>query len=79
MGRAEFTAVRGGHHVIVELGQYNEWPAGRHKTAFEVETHLCGRGSAVLTQNKLYVSELDDDDDDDSEAMGGLGVSPVWL
>ena len=62
MGRAKFTAVRGGHHVNVELGQYNEWSANRHDTTFKVETYLCGRGSAILTENKLYVLELDDDD-----------------
>jgi hypothetical protein len=65
MGRAEFTAVRDGHHVNVELGQYNKWspgrPSSRHEMTFEVETYP-RHGSALLTQNKLYVLELDDDD-----------------
>ena len=55
--------VRGGHHINVELGQYSEWPANcRHEMTFEVETYLSRRGSAVITQIKLYVLELDDDD-----------------
>ena len=63
MGRAKFTAVRGGHRVNVELGQYNIWCADhRHEMTFEVETYLRGRGSTTITQNKLYVLELDDDD-----------------
>jgi len=62
MGRAKFTAVRGGHHVNVELGQYNKRFASHREMTFEVEAYLRGRGSAVITENKLYVSELDYDD-----------------
>lgn len=67
---AKFTAVGpgGGHHVNLELGQYNEWSFGhRHETTFEVEIYLSGRGLVAITQNKLYVSEMDDDD----KATGG--------
>ncbi|KAI0270961.1 hypothetical protein BGY98DRAFT_923254 [Russula aff. rugulosa BPL654] len=58
MGRAKFTAVRGGHRVNVELGQYDEWSTigRRRETTFEVETYLSGR----ITQ-KLYVLEMGDD------------------
>jgi hypothetical protein len=57
MGRAKFTAVRGGHHVNVELGQYDESSADRHNTTLKIKTYLHGHGSAVLTENKLYVFE----------------------
>lgn len=47
----------------MELGQYNVWCADRrHEMTFEVETYLRGRDSTTITQNKLYVLELDDDD-----------------
>jgi hypothetical protein len=67
MGRAKFTAVRGGHHVNVELGQYDydKWSALPNEMTFEVETYLLrGYSSALLTQHKIYVLELDDDDKD---------------
>ena len=54
--------VRRGHHINVELGQYSEWSAdSRHEMTFEVETYSSRRGSAAITQIKLYVLELDDD------------------
>ena len=62
MGRAKFTAVRGGHRVNVELGQYKKWSDSRYEMTFEVGTYPRGRGSDELTQNRLYVLELDDDD-----------------
>jgi hypothetical protein len=62
MGRAKFIAVRGGHYINVELGQYKMWSSDRHhEVTFEVGTYLRGR-SAAITQNRLYVLELDDDD-----------------
>jgi hypothetical protein len=74
LGRAKFTAVRGGQLVNVELGQYNKWFARHRQVPFEVGTYLCGRGPADLTKktdltkNKLYVLDLDDDD----KAAGNL-------
>jgi hypothetical protein len=52
LGRAKFTAVKGGRRINIELGQ------GRRKISFEVQTYLSG--PVVITNNLLYISELDD-------------------
>ena len=62
MGRANFTAVRGGRRVNVEMGQYDRWSDSRHEMSFEVETLLRGRSPVLSSQSKLYALELDDDD-----------------
>jgi hypothetical protein len=63
----------GGHLVNVVLGQYNESSIGRrHETTFKVETYLCGRGSAAVTQNELYA--LEDDKATDSHAQAFLSL-----
>ncbi|KAI0264261.1 hypothetical protein BGY98DRAFT_1181932 [Russula aff. rugulosa BPL654] len=56
MGHAKFIAVilGGGHLVNMVLGQYNESSIGRrHETTFEVETYLCGRGSASVNSKQV--------------------------
>jgi hypothetical protein len=53
LGRAKFTAVRGGHRIDVELCQKFS------RRSFEVQTYLSG--PVVIRNNELYVSELDDD------------------
>ena len=73
MGRARFTAVRDGHLVNVELGQYN---ACHHQVPFEVETSLCERSLADFTENKLYVLDLDDDDKTTDTVTHKLGIFP---
>jgi hypothetical protein len=70
LGRAKFTAVRGGRRTNVELGQEvcQKAFAGRRKTSFEVQTRrLNSPGPVVITNNELYVLDLDDDDDDDDD------------
>jgi hypothetical protein len=61
LGRAIFTAVRGGRRIKVVLGQgYIEGYPDRLKIAFdEVQTYLSG--PVVLRKNWLYGLELDDD------------------
>ena len=67
-------AVRDGHHVNVELGQYYKWFARHHRVPFEVETSLCDRSLADFTENKLYVLDLDDDDKTTGTVTHKLGI-----
>jgi hypothetical protein len=63
LGRAKFTAVRDGRRINVELGQEfgksRKTCSGRRKISFEVQTYLSG--PVVITDNELYILELDDD------------------
>jgi hypothetical protein len=60
LGRAKFTAVRGGRRIKVVLGEkFGKRYAGRRKISSEVQTYLSG--PVVITDNKLYILELDDD------------------
>ena len=57
LGRAKFTAVRGGRRVNVELGQNDKKFAYRRKISSGVENYHFG-GSVCVA---LYILELDDD------------------
>jgi len=57
LGCAKFTAVRGGRRINVELCQ--GFAKGRREKSFKVQTYLSG--PVFITDNKLYISELDDD------------------
>jgi hypothetical protein len=58
LGRAKFTAVRGGRRVNIKLGQESHKRyAG--KISFEVETYLSG--PVVIENKEVYIFELDDD------------------
>ncbi|KAI0271984.1 hypothetical protein BGY98DRAFT_1004275 [Russula aff. rugulosa BPL654] len=61
LGRAIFTAVRGGRRIKVELGQeYGVEYADRRDKSFKVQTYLSG--PVVITNNRLYIlEELNDD------------------
>ena len=64
LGRAKFTAVRGGRRINVELGQEFDTSAvcaGRRKISFKIQTYL--RDPAVMTYNllnELFILDLDD-------------------
>jgi len=61
LGCAKFIAVRGGHRINIELGQGSERIfADRRNISFEFQTYLSG--PVVITDNELYILELDDDE-----------------
>ena len=60
LGCAKFTAIRDGRRINVELGQeLGKIFAGRRQRSFEVQTYFSG--PVVITNNELYILELDDE------------------